>query len=116
MGSVGRGDRERERDALIVRAGFEPLPHRSMECSPCIYANRADLRMVPEERIAEIEALEKELGYTSKGKPRFMFRPRNYMGAQGIREVVRWAWSERGKFEPAEAGSGGGCDSGFCGS
>ena len=101
-----------DRDSLIRRAGFEPLPHRSKECYPCINANRGDLRLLSEERIRRIEILEGEMGHTSKGKPRTMFRPYRHQGAVGIREVIRWAWSERGKYDPED---GGGCDSGMCG-
>lgn len=103
-----------ERDALIERAGFPVLPHRSKECFPCVNANRADLRLLDEERIAELEALEASMGITSKGKPRTLFRPHRFGGAVGIREMMRWAWSERGQYDPAE-GPGAGCDSGFCG-
>lgn len=109
--------KETERDALLERAGFEPLPHRSQECFPCINSNRNDLKRLTPERITEIEALEKELGFTSKGKPRTMFRPYRHMGATGIREVCKWAHSKRGKYEapPVVLGSGVGCDSGMCG-
>lgn len=104
------------RDELINRAGFKPLPHRSMECFPCINSNREDLRLLAqdESRIAHIESMETAMGFTSKGKPRTMFRPYRYMGATGIREIVRWALSERGKFS-LDDGTGSGCDSGFCG-
>lgn len=80
-----------DRDAMILKTPFEILPHRSDECGICINGNRADLRRAPEEHIARVEALE-----VSVGRP--MFNPANYMGAQGIREVVRWARSERGKY------------------
>lgn len=107
---------ESQRDALLARAGVKPLPHRSMECFPCINSNRADILLLTEERIAEIEALEADLGFTSKGKPRTMFRPYRYMGATGIREIVRWAKSERGKFENLDDGGGStGCEAGWCG-
>lgn len=108
--------KEAERDELIRRTGFDILPHRSMECFPCINSNRADLRMLAEDesRIAYIEGLEAEMGMTSKGKPRTMFRPYRYMGATGIREIVRWAQSAPGKFD-IDDGTGGGCDSGYCG-
>ena len=101
-----------ERDALVRRAGFEPLPHRSMECFPCVNSNRTDLRLLTEERIEELAAIETSMGYTGEGKPRTLFRPYRHGGAVGIREVVRWAQSERGEYEPPTAG----CDSGFCGS
>jgi 3'-phosphoadenosine 5'-phosphosulfate sulfotransferase (PAPS reductase)/FAD synthetase len=93
------------RDAFLVRAGVEPLPHRSMECFPCINSNKADLKLLAEdeERIAEIEALEIEMGIkgprTKNGKIRgALFRPANRMGAVGIREVVKWAQSGKGKY------------------
>lgn len=99
-----------QRDKLLVDAGITPLPHRSQECYPCINANKADLRMIREDRIEMIEQFEEELGYTSKGKPRTMFRPANKMGATGIREVIRWAHTEHGKFNQRVDN----CDSGFC--
>ena len=103
---------EEERNALIRRAGFEPLPHRSKECFPCVNANRRDLRLLTDERVSEIEALETSMGFTGKGKPRTLFRPYRHGGAVGIREVARWASAEHGQYEPLESGS---CDSGFCG-
>jgi 3'-phosphoadenosine 5'-phosphosulfate sulfotransferase (PAPS reductase)/FAD synthetase len=115
---------DEERNELVRRAGFEPLPHRSMECSPCINANKGDLIVIEEARLAEIEAFETEMGYTSKGKPRTMFRPYRYMGATGIREMVKWANSTRGTygtsqgelFDDLDDGTGGGsCYSGQCG-
>lgn len=90
-----------ERDNLIKKAGFEILSHSSMECFPCINSNRADFRLLSKypEKIKQIESLENEMGYTSKGKPRLMFRPYRHMGAYGIREVVKWGLSERGKYK-----------------
>jgi len=106
-----------ERDALVGRAGFDVLPHRSRECYPCINSAKADLWDLPEDRIAEIEAHETAMGITGNGKPRTLFRPAAHGGAVGIREVVRWANSDRGAYS-AEQGDlfGAGCDSGFCGS
>jgi 3'-phosphoadenosine 5'-phosphosulfate sulfotransferase (PAPS reductase)/FAD synthetase len=102
---------EMQRNTLVLEAGFGILPHRSMECFPCINSSRADLRLLTEERIAVIEAKEKEMGLSSTGKPKTMFRPNKFGGAVGIREIVKWAWSNRGEYEPPSAG----CDSGFCG-
>jgi hypothetical protein len=82
-----------DRDALILRTPFEILPHRSDECAICINANRADLRRASEEHIARVEALE-----ASVGRP--MFNPSKFMGAPNIREVVKWAKGERGKYVP----------------
>lgn len=113
---------EETRDVFIRRAGVEPLPHRSMECSPCINSNKKDLQALQEDDIQKAEALEKEmhetLGLTSKGKPRTLFRPHRHMGAVGVREVVRWAHSKRGQYEPPEADEdlgAAGCEAGWCG-
>lgn len=71
------------RDALLARAGLAPLPHRSLECNPCVNANRGDiLRLTPSE-VARVSALEVEVG-----KP--MFRPKRF-SALGIHGVVVWA-------------------------
>lgn len=98
-----------DRDAMIAKAGFEVLPHRSKECSPCIFANRKDLRQVPPCRVDEIRALEEQLG-----DGRTMFKPKAKGGAIGIDEVMRWAWSEHGKYSPLDNDVED-CDSGFCG-
>jgi 3'-phosphoadenosine 5'-phosphosulfate sulfotransferase (PAPS reductase)/FAD synthetase len=95
---------EPERDALIIRAGWTPLPHRSKECSPCVNANRADFRLMDEADIAKVERKE-------ASSKRNMFRPYRFMNARGIRQVIKWAWSKRGKFVPEQSG----CDSGMCG-
>lgn len=105
-----------DRDKLLRQAGVNPLPHRSMECFPCINSNRRDLQELAqdEERIAKIERIEAEMGITSKGKPRTMFRPYRYMGATGIREIVRWSTAKHGQFNPDDGG-GDDCTSGYCG-
>lgn len=102
------------RDNILHRHGIDVLPHRSKECSPCVNSNRRDILGLSEERIVEIEYLESDLGLTSKGKPRTMFRPYRYMGATGIREIVRWANSAHGKFD-LDDGGGVGCEAGWCG-
>lgn len=94
-----------DRDAFLRMAGVRPLPHRSMECGPCVNSNRADLRAISEADLSRAESLESELnalyGPTKNGRPRTFFRPHRHMGAVGIREVKRWADSPRGKFVPA---------------
>ena len=108
---------EQDRDVLLAHAGFEPLPHRSMECFPCINSNRRDLRELALDatRIEKIAAIEKSMGMTSKGKPRTMFYPYRYMGATGITEIVRWAMSDRGDFDPDDGNGSSGCEAGWCG-
>lgn len=95
-----------DRDALIERTPFDVLPHRSDECAVCIHANRADLQRAPQEHIDRIERIEQEIG-------RPMFDPKRYMGAEGIREVVRWAHSERGQYKPEEDAAT--CEDNWCG-
>lgn len=108
---------EVERDALIRRAGFEPLPHRSRECYPCVDSGKADLWDMPAAKIDEIEAHETSMGFTGNGKPRTLFRPAAHGGAVGIRAVVKWANSDTGAFsEEQEMMFSGGCNSGWCGS
>lgn len=92
------------RDAILASIGWGALPHRSKECSPCVNANRADFRALKEADIAKVERLESEINRT-------MYRVKRFKGASGIREVLRWAWSDRGKYEPFALG----CDSGRCG-
>ncbi len=98
---------EAERNELLVRAGVNPLPHRSMECGPCVNSNRADIRALTESEVEKLERLEsdmtKEFGLTKNGKPRTFFRPHRHMGAVGIREVVKWAHSKRGAYRPSDA-------------
>ncbi len=103
---------EADRNVLLARAGFEPLPHRSEECK-CINSGRADIARWDDADVAEIRRIEGALGYSSKGKPCTMFRPNKFMGASGIDEIVRWAHSPRGQYEtPDERADP--CESGWC--
>jgi len=109
---------ESDRNELLSRASFEPLPHNSMECFPCVCANREDLRMLVnyQDRVQEIADAEKEMGFTKNGKPRVMFRPYRHMGAIGIHEVLEWATANKGKyFQPSDGQINfESCTSGFC--
>ena len=108
------------RDALVDRAGFEILKHRSDECAICINATRTDLRRAPTEHVARVSALEARVG-------RPMFNPAKYMGATGINEVKRWAEAERGQYQPQDLfalsdpvdlfaeNDSTSCDDGWCG-
>jgi len=104
--------KEQQRDALIEAAGFKVLPHRSMECYPCVHANIDDIRRLTPERIKYIESLENELGINSKGNPRVMFRPKRHKGATGIREVFAWAKVIRPSKDQQDLFP---CSSGWCG-
>ncbi|MBJ6135052.1 phosphoadenosine phosphosulfate reductase family protein [Ochrobactrum sp. Q0168] len=85
---------EAERNALIHRAGWEVLPHRSRECR-CINSNRNDMKRFTEADWQAIAEIEQEVGKT-------MFRPKRHMGAVGANEVRKWANSPRGKYQPPE--------------
>jgi len=114
-----------ERDGLLSRHGWDVLPHRSQECSPCINANRADLKAVPLARIKEIREFEdeihKEFGLTDKGKRRYFLRPHRYSSyPEGIDECINWA--EHGhknqtgfKFDDLEESTSDCDELGFCG-
>lgn len=106
---------EKQRNELLKRAGFEILPHRSKECSPCINATINDIKHLEESDIIKVENLEIEMGTGKKsGKPKYMFRPHRVHGACGIRQVKDWANHGGGKYSPYQDDMFG-CDSGFCG-
>ncbi len=86
--------KEKQRNELIRRAGFEVLPHRSRECR-CINSNRQDMRFFTEADWKAIKDLEQEVGNT-------MFRPHRHMGAKGADQVREWANSERGQYQAPE--------------
>lgn len=104
-----------ERDELIHRAGWVPLPHRSRECR-CVLANSSDIKTWDEDDLAEIEGIEKEMGERNRERAfsnKFMFHPFRKKGRpQGIREVFQWAKNVKPKAAKLEPG--GGCDSGYC--
>jgi hypothetical protein len=96
------------RDNILAGIGWQALPHRSKECSPCVNSNRADFRVLEESDIRKVEFMELWMN-------RLMFRKKRFKGAIGIRQVMKWAWSARGKYEPPDDEEGAGCDSGMCG-
>jgi len=115
---------DEQRNDLIKSAGFKPLPYKSRECWPCINSKRMQLRDLAQDeaRIQEIERIENEMGISPKtGKPKTMFRPYRHMGATGIREVIKWALAEKGKYGKNDTldlfddGQEQDCDSGWCG-
>jgi 3'-phosphoadenosine 5'-phosphosulfate sulfotransferase (PAPS reductase)/FAD synthetase len=96
---------DEERNALLDRAGLEPLPHRSLECNPCVNANRGDFLRLTAGEIERVNDLEAEIG-----KP--MFRPKRFNG-MGIHSVIVWAKDGRRRAniedEEAECASMFGC-------
>ncbi len=86
-----------QRDQLLARAGFEALPHRSLECNPCVNANRGDLLRLTPGEIERVNDLEVEISQP-------MFRAKRF-GALGIHGVIAWARDgrDRGDIEEEEA-------------
>lgn len=103
---------EAMRDALLLRAGITPLPHRSQECAPCVNANRNDFLLLTEKEIARVEALERDVG-------RPMFRAARYKskmypdGCHGIRQVIQWAYKAPLTADEPQGFST--CATGYCG-
>lgn len=85
-----------ERNELLARAGFFPLPHRSLECNPCVNANRGDFLRLTAGEVERVNDLEAEIG-----KP--MFRPKRF-NTVGIHGVIQWAKNgrDRGSFDDEE--------------
>ncbi len=52
---------EEERNQLIIDAGFSVLPHRSLECLPCIHSQLVDLKHLDTEQLARVSQLENTL-------------------------------------------------------
>jgi len=93
---------EKDRDLYIRRFGIEPLEHSSMECYPCVCANKTDLAAMSKDdkRIDLIEDLELQMGFTRNEKPRTMFRPYRVGGGVGIRMAIEWGHGKRGWKAP----------------
>lgn len=87
---------EEERDKILAAEGIEKLNHRSLECNPCIYANRADLLRLTKGEIERVNALEVELSQP-------LFRAKQ-IGALGIHGALAWAREgrQRGNVEEEE--------------
>ena len=76
-----------------MKSGFEPLPHRSLECNPCVNANRNDfLRLTPGE-IERVNDLEVAISQP-------MYRAKRF-NAMGIHGIIKWAKDgrDRGDIE-----------------
>jgi hypothetical protein len=85
-----------ERNELLRRAGWEPLPHRSLSAARASTRTGRLPAAVPGE-VERVNDLEAEIG-----KP--MFRPKRF-NAMGIHGVIQWAKNgrDRGSVEEEEA-------------
>ena len=106
--------KEQERNELIERAGWKPLPHRSRECR-CINANSTDLKTWSEEDVSDVEKIEARMMSAYPGKIKFMFHPKSKRGSpEGIRQVIEWAKKVKPKANDEFEKTHSGCDSGYC--
>jgi 3'-phosphoadenosine 5'-phosphosulfate sulfotransferase (PAPS reductase)/FAD synthetase len=71
------------RNELLQRAGFSLLPHRSLECDPCVNNTFADFTRLQPMDIKKTAALEQTLKQS-------MFTAQGYGDSQGIEQVVAW--------------------------
>lgn len=60
-----------DRDALLERAGFKPLGHRSLECEPCVNSTDTDLARFNQNQKDKqrLVKLEEDLGFAWEWKP-----------------------------------------------
>lgn len=77
------------RNELLKRAGIEILPHRSLECNPCVNANRSDFLRLTKGEIERVNDLEVEVSHP-------MFRAKRF-GSLGIHGVMVWAKDGRSR-------------------
>lgn len=71
-----------DRNALLNRAGFEPLNHRSLECHPCVNSTLSDFANLTESDIQRTFHLESEMNTP-------MFTDPNLGNSVGIRGLVK---------------------------
>ncbi len=61
---------------LINRAGFRYLPHRSLECDPCIHNQSLDFQRTSVEDLLKLDQLEKAVNQTMFEQPILIMRDR----------------------------------------
>ena len=73
---------------LIFYSGLSYLPHRSLECEPCVNNTWTDFMRMPPNDVKKTASLEKTL-------QQVMFMPQSYGGAQGIEQVIDWVRKQK---------------------
>ena len=121
---------EAQRNELVKQAGFEILPHRSCECSPCIFErNKAGISRIEPERIELIANLETDLSAYTNAKRKLQkhpdYNPKDVfgffnsnnleIGRSGIREQVKWANTSRGQYVRGQEDVFCDTEAGYCG-
>lgn len=51
-----------DRDALLARAGFSPLGHRSLECHPCVNSTEKEFSAFSKSDLDKVKVIEKTVG------------------------------------------------------
>jgi hypothetical protein len=72
------------RNALIQRAGFKVLPHRSLECDPCIHSQLNDLQRLSPDTCQRVARLEEQIQQP-------FFDPETVGGMRNMEQAVAWA-------------------------
>lgn len=90
---------------LINETGLEFLPHRSLECDPCVNNNKNDFLRLGQQDKTKTKNLEKNIN-------KHMFANKLSGDSEGIEEVVSWVEknSQSDKLAPVDMG----CGSPFC--
>ncbi|ODN43597.1 phosphoadenosine phosphosulfate reductase domain-containing protein [Piscirickettsia litoralis] len=78
-----------DRDALIERSGLEKLPHRALECDPCVNSDDADLLRLDSDpaTINRTVQLEQQIHQP-------MFSPQRFANASNLKDVIIWLKQE----------------------
>ncbi len=85
----------KQRDALIERAGFSVLPHRSLECDPCVNSDANDVLRLEDDVLARTAALERQLAHP-------MLDPQIYQGQPDLWQAVKQLHSQGKHFKPTD--------------
>jgi len=75
-----------ERDALIQRAGLTVLPHRSLECDPCVNSDTNDVMRLDDSVLARTAALEKQLCQPMLDPQIYQQQPDLWQAVQQLRQ------------------------------
>lgn len=73
-----------QRDQLLDASPFDSLPHRSLECSPCINSTVLELRHLKPGDMEKTLELEEDVEMP-------LFSPQDCGGAEGIEATLAWA-------------------------
>ena len=84
-----------QRNALIAQAGFSVLPHRSLECDPCVNSDANDVLRLDNSVLARTAALEQQLAHP-------MLDPQLYQGQPDLYQAVEQLHQQGKQFIPME--------------